>query len=123
MGTAPGGIACGRPVALWAAGFSAITRNLFSSIACPCWPDDCVPAGIEKPGGGRYAEERQGHPEAGARDGRRGAKQGIGEAPEGESLDVPSVVEDDRASFLGVEEPVVPESLRGEDSAEEREEP
>src|SRR5690606_27792010 len=35
VGTAPGGIACGRPVALWAAGFSAITRNLFSSIACP----------------------------------------------------------------------------------------
>lgn len=50
-------------------------------------------------------------------------KQGIGEAPEGESLDVPSVVEDDRASFPGVEEPVVPESLRGEDSTEEREEP
>src|SRR5690606_22077734 len=60
----------------WAAGFSAITRNLFSSIACPCWPDDCVPAGIEEPGGGGYAEERQGHPEAGARDDRRGAAAG-----------------------------------------------
>lgn len=49
-------------------------------------------------------------------------QQGIGEAAEGESLVVPPVTEDDRASFLGVDEPVVPEPLRGEESSEGQEE-
>jgi hypothetical protein len=40
-------------------------------------------------------------------------QQGIGEPEEGVRLPVPGYAEDDQASFLGVDEPVVPEDERG----------
>ena len=43
-------------------------------------------------------------------------EQGIGEAPDGVELSVPSYADDGGTSDLGVDEPVVPKPLRGEPS-------
>lgn len=47
-------------------------------------------------------------------------QEGIGDAEDGVELNVPSFTDPGGTSDLGVEEPVVPEPLRGESSSERK---